>query len=66
MIEMTEVRIKEKVISYLQIVDGARNRDIAAAIDPPKPLVDKIVDESTEEEKVEYVWLGPADESVRM
>ena len=66
MVALTYMQIKERVVGYLQTVANARNRDIAAAINVPKPLVDRVLDDLAQEEKVEFLCLGASDESVRM
>ena len=50
--------IKPKVVAYLQRVSKAKNRDVARAIEVPKPLVDKAINELAKEDEIEFIYLG--------
>ncbi len=57
MAEVTE-ELKRKVLTYLETVPHAKNKDVARAIGEEKHLVDKAIAELSKEDKVEYVYLG--------
>ena len=50
--------LKEKILAYLGTVDKARNREVATAMNEPKPLVDKAIGDLAKEDKIEYLYLG--------
>jgi hypothetical protein len=50
--------LKEKILAYLATVDKAKNREIATALNEPKPLVDRAIGDLAKEDKLEYLYLG--------
>jgi len=55
--EAASPEIKEKVLAYLETVEKAKSRDIAAAIGAEKKAVDNAVKELAIEDKVEYLYI---------
>lgn len=49
--------IKEKVLAYLETVEKAKSKEIAAQIGEKKADVDLAVKELAMEEKVEYLYI---------
>ncbi len=55
---ITPEEIREKILAYLNTVSKSKNRDIAKAIDVPKKLVDKQINELAKEDILEFLYLG--------
>lgn len=49
--------VKEKVLAYLDTVEKAKSKEIAAKIGVPKHDVDLAVKELAAEDKVEYLYI---------
>ncbi|KLU61519.1 hypothetical protein CEB3_c21990 [Peptococcaceae bacterium CEB3] len=49
--------VKEKVLAYLDTVEKAKSKEIAAKISVPKADVDLAVKELAMEDKVEYLYI---------
>ncbi|CAA7600021.1 Winged helix-turn-helix DNA-binding domain protein [Acididesulfobacillus acetoxydans] len=49
--------VKEKVLAYLDTVEKAKSKEIAAKIGVPKGDVDLAVKELAMEDKVEYLYI---------
>lgn len=50
-------QVKQKVLDYLDTVEKAKSKEIAAAIGEPKSAVDLAVKELAFEDKVEYLYI---------
>lgn len=58
MTEMSHDQIRSQVVEYLEKVDKAKNKDIAASLGVKKRIVDKVVNELAREDIVEFLYLG--------
>jgi hypothetical protein len=57
MAEVTE-ELKQKVLTYLETVPHAKNKEVARALEEEKALVDKAISALSKEDKIEYIYLG--------
>jgi len=56
--DLTPEQIQEKILAYLNTVSKAKNKDVANAIDVPKKLVDKQINELAKQDILEFLYLG--------
>lgn len=50
--------LRERVLAYLETVSKAKNREIAEALNVPKPEIDKVVKVLSLEDLIEFLYLG--------
>ena len=50
--------LRDRVLAYLETVSKAKNREIAEALNVPKPEIDKVVKVLSLEDLIEFLYLG--------
>lgn len=58
MTELSHEEMRDKVISYLNGVEKAKNREVAEGIGVPKRTVDKVINELAKEDILEFLYIG--------